>query len=36
MDTCKHIYFYTPGQLILYTAGIIAIAAAMLATIILC
>jgi hypothetical protein len=36
MDACKHIYFYTPGQLILYAAGIIATAAAMLAAAILC
>jgi hypothetical protein len=36
MDACKHIYFYTPGQILAAWGGILAAAAAMLAAAILC
>lgn len=34
MDACKHIYFYTPAQIITYAAGTLAAAAATLAALV--
>jgi hypothetical protein len=35
MDACKHIYFYTPGQILAAYAGILSAAAGTLAALIL-